>query len=79
MRFPYYVFNPRHGSSWFHRASEVARYLLSNHPPRFPAPKPQDTRYEYVTLICRADLTLSRMSIWSLLNKLEVYPQIVVG
>jgi hypothetical protein len=76
-KFPFYVFNPRHGMTINHRTADFLRYFLEKRLPGLCVKPPAEKApYIYRTLVCRDNLKMGLISFASLAASAKRWPKI---
>lgn len=78
MRFPHNIFNPFNNADLRWRGSMLFQYLLSFGKTPQLTPKPA-ADFNYLTLMCRADLVMTRLSLVSLAKNSSALPRLVIA
>lgn len=78
MRFPLNVFNPFNNADLRWRLSIISNYLLTKFSFQ-PIPNKPIAKFSYITLVCRADLLMTRLSILSLASVSRRLPSLIIA
>lgn len=77
MKFPLYIFNPRHGMTFHDRLADFLRYRFEKRLPQLRVSLPSEPApYIYRTLICSSNLKLGLVSLASLATCAKRWPKI---